>query len=161
MIHRTAEISQDEVYRYRLGRHWHGFAHAGGSTCLFIMLNPSTADANIDDHTIRRCMYYAARWGHSELLVGNLFAFRATYPKDLKAAADPVGPGNDWHLEQLIGQANQIICAWGTDGAFMNRDQEVLALIDGHGQALTVTKHGFPGHPARLANDLVPVPYTK
>ncbi len=157
MMKRTAEISADGVYRYRLGRTW----HPEGSACLFIMLNPSTADANVDDQTIRRCRDYAMRWGHGRLIVGNLFAYRATYPSDLKAAAEPVGPDNDGHLSHLIAQADLVICAWGNDGGYKGRDEEVLAMLEGCGQALVVTKDGYPGHPARLAKTLKPTIYTK
>ena len=157
MMKRTAEISADGVYRYRLGRTW----DPDGSACLFIMLNPSKADANVGDQTIRRCKDYAMRWGHGRLLVGNLFAYRTTYPSELKAAAEPVGPDNDGHLSHLIAQADQVICAWGNDGRYRCRDVEVLAMLEGRGQALVVTKHGCPGHPARLAKTLKPTPYTR
>ena len=154
-MQRTAEISPDRSYRYRLGRIWKPDAPA----CLFIMLNPSTADANVDDATIRRCLDYAARWGYGSLLVGNLFAFRTTYPSELKAAAAPIGPDNDEHLRQLLHQAELVVCAWGTHGGYLGRDQEVLATLNGRGQALVVTQDGYPGHPVRLAKTLKPVPY--
>ena len=157
MMQKTACISADKVYRYRLGRIW----NPDGPACLFIMLNPSTADAYVDDATIRRCRNYAETWGYGRLLVGNLFAFRTTYPRELKQAEDPVGPDNDEHLRELLNQADLVVCAWGTDGGYLGRDEEVLAMLDGRGQALVVTKDGYPGHPARLAKTLRPMPYTK
>src|SRR5438309_1547537 len=90
----SATISNCQQYRYRLSRCWDESLPA----CMFIMLNPSTADAKVDDRTIKRCMAYARAWGYGKLYVGNLFAFRATKPKNMKAASDPVGPNNHHHL---------------------------------------------------------------
>lgn len=105
-----AVFSPDRIYRYRLTRD--GAMH--GSTVLFIMLNPSTADETQDDPTIRRCMAYAARWGHARLEVVNLFALRATNPMQLRLfRGDPVGPDNDRHIMEAVQDADIVIAAWG------------------------------------------------
>src|SRR6185369_17379869 len=90
----TAVISKCGKYRYSLRREWIG----GAGTVCFIMLNPSTADASVDDPTIRRCIGFAQRWGYQILEVVNLYAYRATRPRDMFAAADPVGPENEYYL---------------------------------------------------------------
>src|SRR5688572_12745487 len=90
-VMRTAILSEDQKYRYLLGRRW----QEGIGSVTFVMLNPSTADHVVDDRTIKRCMDFARSWGHSGLEVVNLYAFRATDPDELGKQADPVGPLND------------------------------------------------------------------
>lgn len=77
-------------YRYKL---WRVTGAPGTSVALFVMLNPSTADATDDDPTIRRCIRFARDWGHARLLVANLYALRATDPRALSRHPDPVGIG--------------------------------------------------------------------
>jgi hypothetical protein len=78
---------------------------------MFVGLNPSTADEGGDDPTIRRCVGFARDWGYSGLCMTNLFAFRATQPKDMLAQADPVGPNNDETLTRLAKEAKVIVAA--------------------------------------------------
>jgi hypothetical protein len=154
-MEKTASLSADGRYRYRLGRRWAD----GGTTCLFVMLNPSTADATIDDPTIRRCANFARGWGHGALGVVNLYAFRATDPRDLWQAEDPVGPDNDRHIENAIADAAVVICAWGAHGHRSGRDRFVCDLIAAAGKVphcLRVTKGGAPEHPLYLPRDLRP-----
>jgi len=91
------------------------------------MLNPSTADASVDDATIRKVRAYCAAWGYSQVLVVNLFAWRATDPRELKLAMDPIGPENDESLSRAAGDADLVLCAWGTKGG--ERAKEVLELL--------------------------------
>lgn len=148
----SAVLSSCGQYRYELWRRW-----ADGPHVLFIMLNPSTADATNDDATIRKCVAYAKRWGFGALCVGNLFAFRATDPKDMKAAADPIGPENDATLARLASEAGVIVAAWGAHGTHMSRDKAVMKMLPTI-NALHVTKDGSPGHPLYLKGDSTPFP---
>lgn len=148
----SAVLSSCGQYRYELWRRW-----ADGPHVLFIMLNPSTADATNDDATIRKCVAYAKRWGFGALCVGNLFAFRATDPKDMKAAADPIGPENDATLARLASEAGVIVAAWGAHGTHMSRDKAVMKMLPTI-NALHVTKDGSPGHPLYLKGDATPFP---
>lgn len=148
----SAVLSSCGQYRYELWRRW-----AEGPHVLFIMLNPSTADAANDDATIRKCVAYAKRWGFGALCVGNLFAFRATDPKDMKAAADPIGSENNATLARLASEAGVIVAAWGAHGAHMNRDKAVMKMLPTI-NALHVTKDGSPGHPLYLKGDATPFP---
>lgn len=135
MSERKTLFSPDRVYRYQLWREFAGdFLFEGGNKMkdgfvLFIGLNPSTADENADDPTIRKCVKYCKRWGYGALCMVNLFAFRATIPKDMMCAKDPVGPFNDNHLESTAREASVIVCAWGNDGAFNGRKDVVLAIL--------------------------------
>lgn len=149
-----AYISDDGVYRYNLVRDWAGDPDSRGM--LFVMLNPSTADAVEDDPTIRRCINFAKREGCGYLEVVNLFAFRATEPANMKAADDPIGPENDIVIRQALDDADVVVCGWGAHGSFNGRDKEVVALIRDSGHdalALGVTKAGQPRHPLYLKND--------
>jgi hypothetical protein len=110
-MRRSAVLSNEPVplYRYRLERDM----GQGGKTAAVIMVNPSTADAEKDDHTIRKLLGFAQRLGIGRLIVGNKFALRATDVTELKAARDPIGPFNDAHLEQIMRDADLHIVAWG------------------------------------------------
>ena len=126
---------------------------------LFIMLNPSTADASKNDPTITRCEGFASAWGFDTLLVGNLFAARSTDPKDLKRLGDPVGPLNDDALVDMAHDASMVIAAWGEKGKLHRRDQHVLALIARIRSVFRIgpaTKDGHPRHPLYLAQTLTP-----
>ena len=134
-------------YRYRLGRRWAD----GGPAIAFVMLNPSTADAERDDPTIRRCAGFARAWGFAGMEVVNLFALRATDPARLRRARDPVGPGNDRHIAAAAGGADVVLLAWGNCGALRGRDRQVVALLAGLRPAcLGVTQSGQPRHPLYL-----------
>lgn len=152
MISRTAVISDDGLYRYKLTRTW----DAATEHRLFVMLNPSTADADIDDPTIRRCMGFARRDGFGGIVVLNLYAFRATDPKQLKSAIDPVGPENDETLRRELVFAwrngHKPIAAWGAN-AELERVEDVrdLSFVDWY--ALGLTKSGQPRHPLYLPGD--------
>lgn len=169
----SAVISECGKYRYQLTRR----ISAKPKICLFIMLNPSTADASEDDPTIRRCMNFARDWDCGELIVVNLFAYRATDPKELRApdTVDPVGPENlDWVTrainrvtELYQGEpAGPVVCAWGANGTYMDQDQTMLGWIEGLDSdfrpvipmCLKLTKAGHPGHPLYLKKDLKPIP---
>jgi hypothetical protein len=134
-------------YRYLLSRRW-----GLGAPALFVMLNPSTADATDDDPTIRRCIGFARRWGAPAVEVVNLYALRATRPRDLFAHAAPVGPDNDDAIAGAAARAGAIVVAWGVHGARdPRRAARVLELLRGHPIAcLGVNRGGEPRHPLYL-----------
>lgn len=151
---KDALISDCEQYRWWLSRKW----GRGKRTCVFVMLNPSTADALEDDATIRRCVGFAEREGCNILKVVNLFAYRTTYPYELPKAADPIGhPQNDEYIIGAVEDADVLIVAWGENGAFEDRDQEVMKILHDYApvdvQCLGVTRSGCPKHPVRLRKD--------
>lgn len=153
-----AVISDCGTYRYRLWRRWND-----RPVCCFVMLNPSTANAEQDDPTIRRCIGYARGWGFGGLDVVNLFAFRATDPASLLAAHDPIDPENDRHLREAAWDAGAVVCAWGAYGRYLGRSEAVCEMLDAAGiplRALKVTRGGEPGHPLYLRNDARLVPYS-
>lgn len=142
-----ASLSPCEKYRYHLYRIWNRTQPA----LTWVMLNPSTADANIDDATIRRCMGFALNAGFGGIEVYNLFALRSTYPGNLLKNTDPVGPENNSYLER-ISKTNTVIAAWGIiPQGLAKREFEVLQmLIDRDWKCLGLTLEGFPRHPVRL-----------
>ena len=151
---KDAEISKCGCYRYALWRVW----SEDVSCAMFVGLNPSIADAEDDDPTLRRCVSYARSWGYGGVCIGNLFAYRATDPNELYEVLDPVGPENDKWLEQLAQAAGITVAAWGNKGQYMKRDrQAMLRLGDLH--CLGVTKQGHPKHPLYLRKDLKPIPW--
>ena len=151
----SAGFSDCRRYRYWLSRWW----DERREPLVVIGLNPSTADETADDPTIRRCIGYAKAWGHGGLVMLNLFAFRATDPRDMRAATDPVGPANDVTLTTQT-EGRRVLCAWGAHGGHLNRARRVAHLLAGRDLVcLGRTKDGYPKHPLYLRADLVPEPY--
>lgn len=143
------------LYRYRWSTTWD---HKKGN-CAFIGLNPSTADAQQTDPTIRRCIQYVTDWGFGTLTMLNLFAFRATDPKQMMKEADPVGPENDGYLVIECALAACIVAAWGAHGKYRGRGAAVRKLMAVYDQPLNylhLTESGEPGHPLYLRRDLIP-----
>jgi hypothetical protein len=156
----SATISECGTYRYTLERKW----SSGTRDVLWVMLNPSTADHEINDPTIRRCIGFSKAWGYDGLMVGNLYAYRATKPADLWDAGDNVdirGSENDQHLCRMAARAALIVAAWGS-GADHRRAVRTLHMLAGFGvvHQLRATKGGMPCHPLYLPGDLTPVPIT-
>jgi hypothetical protein len=151
-MEKGAIFSTCEQYRYRLWRHW-GLG-APRARAVFIMLNPSTADAEEDDPTIRKCIGFAERMGYAGIDVVNLYAYRATKPAELKRVGWPKGPDNDRHILEACRNNidREAICAWGTNARGNSRPMDVLDLIRAAGitpMALKVT-NGVPHHPLML-----------
>ena len=147
----TATFSDCGRYRYLLERRWND-----GSICAFVGLNPSTAGANNDDATVRKCMALARNWGFSGMTMANLFAIRCRYPHILSTHQDPAGPENDRFLLPAIEQADTIVAMWGNHGLksyglSTRRDQYILSLRDDW-QCIGITKHGAPRHPLYVAS---------
>ena len=158
---KRATFSKCEKYRYDLYRDdLRSEKHEG--LCLFIMLNPSTADETNDDPTIRRCISYAKKWGYEELIVVNLFSYRATDPKDLIKSESPVGEHNLKHILNAANKSNMIICAWGTKGNHLGQDKKVIKALKEKGNklyCLRKTKDGHPSHPLYLPQNLKPTEF--
>jgi len=124
---------------------------------MFVGLNPSTADETSDDPTLNRCINYAKSWDYGGVCMANLFAFRATEPSDMKATNDPVGKENDEWLMKLAEEAGLVVAAWGNDGSYLGRSEQVKALITNL-HCLKINKSGEPAHPLYQAAKLKPVP---
>ncbi len=154
VIHKSAVISEDGQFRYALRRVWDEAA----PLVLFVGLNPSFADADLDDNTSTICINYAKRWGYGGLLLGNLFAYRSTDPTKLYQTSDPVGKENDHWLKDLQAQSKLVVCAWGAAGSYQNRDTTVLSFLQ-NPHCLTILKKGYPGHPLYKRADLEPMLY--
>ncbi len=150
----SATFSPCRTYRYALSRTW----DAARPPLAVLMLNPSTADAFQLDPTIRRCISRAKGVGYGGLEVRNLFAFRATKPADMLAAADPVGPENDDAIRQVLELT--IVAAWGCHGTHAGRDAAVKRLLVGADvRCIARTKGGHPGHPLYLPDALALMPF--
>lgn len=146
-----AEFSPCRTWRYALGRSWDWQGH--GNQVMFIGLNPSTADEFVDDPTIRRCIGFAKRWGYGGLIMTNAYAYRATNPKVMKAAIDPVGPENDEVLSYRASHVGLIVAAWGAH-CDPEREKRVCQIMRGRPiHRLGKTKAGRPKHPLYLRAD--------
>jgi len=147
-LENDAVISECGLYRYLLRRTW----DAKKPRALLVMLNPSTADARIDDATIRSCVRLLTALQYGSMEVVNLFGFRATDPKELLTCIDPVGPKNDGIVESAVGRCDVVVCAWGGFPAADHRP-DIFPLIKQHRPAVYCfgkTKNGSPKHPLYL-----------
>ena len=145
-------------YRYALTRIW----EPTGARVLFVMLNPSTATEVQNDPTVERCERRARALGFGAFRVCNIFAYRATDPRVMRAAADPVGAGNDDAITEGADWAGQIVCAWGTHGAHLGRGPAVEALLRATGRPLFhlgLSKAGHPRHPLYIGYAHQPEPW--
>lgn len=154
-LDRRTVFSECRLFRYTLWRQWD---LTNSTYVMFIGLNPSTADEKLDDPTIRRCIQYAKDWGFGALCMTNLFAYRATEPIKMKSYPNPVGPENDRWLVACAREAGVVVAAWGNNGQFLGRNEEVMNLLD-HLHCLRITKERQPEHPLYLPKNAVPVPF--
>ncbi|MEO9896489.1 MAG: DUF1643 domain-containing protein [Paracoccaceae bacterium] len=145
----TAVYSDCEKYRYSLTRVWDN----SGTRVNFVMLNPSTATEVQNDPTVERCERRARTLGYGSFAVTNIFAWRDTDPKAMRAAPDPIGPANDETIQERAQWAHDVIAAWGTHGEYLARGEAVaklLAQCDRPLFHLGLSKAGHPRHPLYL-----------
>lgn len=150
-----AEYSPCETWRYSLTRVW----DPAGPRALFVMLNPSTATEVQNDPTVERCERRARALGYGAFRVCNIFAYRATDPRVMRAAADPIGPLNDAAILAGADWAERIVCAWGTHGAHQGRGPAVERLLRATGKPLWhlgLSQAGHPKHPLYIGYDRQP-----
>ena len=154
-----ATYSDDLAYRYELTRIW----DADRTRAHFCMLNPSTATELANDPTVERCERRARALGHGAFRVTNVFAYRATDPRDMRAHPEPVGrPENDDAIRTAADWADVTVCAWGTHGAHLSRGPEVEAMLRAAGHALLtlgLSKAGHPKHPLYIGYATAPQPW--
>jgi len=152
----VATISGDGLYRYWLARNWSNDLPTLG----WIMLNPSTADAELDDLTLTKCIGFARQHGYGRVLLANLYAYRSTDPRQLANVADPIGPENLMYLERLCEQSAEVVVAWGNATSvralpvWAEAVTNALASMERHRKrplCLGTTMNGAPRHPSRLA----------
>jgi hypothetical protein len=147
-----AILSSCNLYRYWLWRIW----DRAKPLLVWVMLNPSTADANVNDPTILACIDFAKRNGYGGFIVVNLFGWRATNPAELQKVIDPVGPENDSFIFEALSKADRIVCAWGAHRFARSRAREVLDVMTLAGlevMALQINQDGSPKHPLYVRRD--------
>ncbi|MFE4107892.1 MAG: DUF1643 domain-containing protein [Almyronema sp.] len=152
-MHQEAVIDQSGLYRYSLGRIW----LPEQPRLAFIMLNPSRADHQCNDPTIRRCLSLAQGWGYGALEVVNLFAFRTAQPRLLKQAIAPIGSENDDYIRAAVARAEKTVLAWGNWGSWQGRDRAVLDLLataEKKLYCLGLNQTGQPRHPLYVASQV-------
>jgi hypothetical protein len=159
-----AEFDAARVCRYRLHRHWRQPGEEA-RTALFIMLNPSTADEFVLDHTVTKCTVFTKRWGCNTTRVVNIFPVRSTDPYAMKRLPDPFY-GDKVRADAVIVEeartADLVICAWGIHGAHRGRSTEVRRLLAGAGvrpMCFGLTQRGEPFHPLMLPYGLQLQPF--
>ena len=162
MMTRSAEFSEDRTYRYKLGRIW----EPTQNKILFIMLNPSTADADDDDKTIKKLLEITKKWGlannYGGFYVGNLYPYCSPRPLDLRdhQIPDEIHAKNIKSIEEMAAESSTIVFAWGTKGP--NERQmppEWLRKIAGrHAWCINKSIKGVPMHPNQWGSNVMPIP---
>lgn len=157
----SAILSSCGKYRYRLDR----AVRPDGKVFAYFGVNCSTADADIDDHTVRKWIGFTQRNGGSRFIVGNPFAFRSTDVKNLQHCSDPIGPDNDRYIGEIIKEADVLVPCWGSRFKVPKElricfDLLLDRLIRSGKPVMTfgLTKHGDPKHPLMLgySTELIP-----
>ncbi|TBL80831.1 DUF1643 domain-containing protein [Paenibacillus thalictri] len=151
---REAVIDATGTYRYLLRREW----DSAKPKALWIMLNPSTADHEEDDPTIKACTRFSLGWGYGSFEVVNLFAYRATHPSELKKIEKPIAIGaeNGAFVREALAKADVIVAAWGAHGKIHKRNQDMhfISLIDKYElKCLDILTYGDPRHPLYVSAD--------
>lgn len=148
-MEKGAKISDCNKYRYSLWRIW----DKEKPIFTFVGLNPSTADHIQDDPTITRCINFAKSWGGGGIYMANLFAYRATAPQDMMSQEDPIGPDNDFYLQELAIKSQKIIACWGNHGAYQQRSATLKKLLKDKIYYLELNKTGEPKHPLYIHSE--------
>ena len=152
---------EDNEYRYLLWRKW----NYRRARMYVVMLNPSTADADVDDPTVRRLMFFAVKWGFGMLTIANQYAFRSSDPGILRRTKKFIGPENDRYLRNVAHMArdrrSELYVAWGAVPEAINRAAVVSKILDGPKYCFGLTKDGHPKHPMargihRIPDDVDP-----
>jgi hypothetical protein len=156
-IESVAMFDVSSRYRYSLWRAWSAY----NPRIVFILLNPSTADEEKNDPTIRRCIGFARAWKFGSVEVVNLFAYMATDARELLKIDDPVGEENNYFLIQAVERCSTLVIGWGIRGTLLGRDSQVLSLLAGRKDVfcLGITKNGQPRHPLYVKGDTILVPF--
>lgn len=156
----SAVLSADGLYRYRLERSW---GDSSAAPVVWVMLNPSTADAELDDPTLTHCITFTRQAGWDRLVVVNLYALRSTDPAELARHPVPVGPENLDHVRAALQEAGLIVAAWGAHPAAKLSSIRLKlagmapAGVDVACLGLTAGRH--PHHPVRLGYSTPFVPF--
>ncbi len=141
-------FSEDDKYRYKLSR----LIDIGKGKIVWCMLNPSTANAFILDPTLRKCLEFSKRWGFRQMSIINLYALRATNPKELYKVKYPIGMENDNAISGECENADMIICGWGQEKIVKsyNFDKMKKYFKNKHVCCLGTNKDDSPKHPLYL-----------
>ena len=147
----SASFSTCKDYRWNLSR----YINDNRKTLIFMGLNPSLANKNKNDPTLRRLIGFAELWGYGTLVVVNLFARITKSPKFLACCNDPVGWKNDVELNKRLNywkkkDSCELWIGWGINGRLMNRDKLLLKRIKESSKkpyVIGLTKDGYPRHP--------------
>jgi hypothetical protein len=156
----TAIISECGKYRWRLERQLMPLLDVPAAPVLFIGVNPSTADACVDDHTIRKMRSFVSHWGYNSFVVGNVFGYRATDVKRLADVEHPVGADNYAHLQQMIRECAFVVPCWGNQNKVpkplrvqFKVVRLMLLLCNKPIRIFGLTNGGDPLHPLMLSYD--------
>lgn len=150
----SAVLSECGRYRYLLERD----LGVGTGEVAWIMINPSTADARVDDATIRKVCGFSQRWGYRHVAVVNLYAYRATDVRELRGVRDPRGPHNARWITHIMGRASRVVAAWGRSSKFPESGADWFVRQQAKGLGIPLwclgkCADGHPRHPLMIGYD--------
>lgn len=165
----VCQFSPCGKYRYILVHSWQKFGNAfvpsspavGDKLIMWIGLNPSAANEQQLDPTLRRIRWFSHEWGFRSFVMTNLFAYRATMPRDMVLQSDPVGPSNDLMLVNAAASSELVVACWGTHGSHLGRDASVLKLINAPLYCLGINADSSPRHPLYVPGIQKPIKFSE
>lgn len=152
---KDASISEDLKYRYMLSRIW----NKDKKIIMFVWLNPSIADDKINDPTITRCINFTKDWWYWGFYMTNLFAYRATEPKNMKNSESPIWIENDFYIEKYYNKVDLVVCMWWNNWNFKNRSKEFTNKFKWKLHYLELNKSWEPKHLLYSKSELRPKLY--
>ncbi|KNC92735.1 hypothetical protein GM30_15290 [Trabulsiella odontotermitis] len=154
---KSAVFSECGQYRYVIARIW----DETKPYALFIGLNPSYADAELDDPTSGRCISFAKQWGMGGIRIVNLFAYVHTNRFEMMKAADPVGADNDRYINEMVAGAGIVVAAWGNEGKYLQRSAAIRKLLPASTKCFQINATGEPGHPLYVHSKMELIPFAQ
>ena len=153
----SAKLSKCKAYRYKLSR---DINSPGDRVIAYFGVNPSTADENIDDPTVRKWRGITERNNGNKFIVGNVFAYRSTDVRELTNVQDPVGSEDQKHILDVINEADILVPCWGSrkklpKELWVNLDNFMALLLQSGKPVFCFGKtvSGDPKHPLMLGYD--------
>lgn len=138
-------------------RYRHLLWRKGYNPLVFVMLNPSIANAHENDHTLRSCLRIAKHNRFDGVVVANLHDLISTDAKVIKTHTNTTSILANHYIEEAAHIGSFVVCAWGNGGVIRRRGEYVRHMLRGMGvqmKCFNITKLDQPEHPLYQRTDV-------